>query len=245
MPYSDALAYLHGSGSSSGPLTSTANSFSGYISGTTLTVTTNTTYPAELSIGQYLTGTGVTSNTVISAGSGTSWTVSISQTLGSSGAPVAMVASPPTIGDQWGTAGSQYSNLELDFGAPNTGGAYPWLPQFPSLTEKGYTFAPEIPGAGGSGFGVHIIITAAFNTLTSMNFEVVTASHSSALVTDTILASRVLTLAQMQVIGAHYYIPVPQGSVLEFLRLYGAITGSNATLGALIAYYGPPTGMEL
>lgn len=44
---------------------------------------------------------------------------------------------------------SQQSDNELDFGAPATGGSYPYLPEFPSLTEKGYTFPPEVVGNGG------------------------------------------------------------------------------------------------
>ena len=46
-------------------------------------------------------------------------------------------------GDSCCSSASQYSNLELDFGAPGSAGSYPYVSQFPSLTEKGYTNAPE------------------------------------------------------------------------------------------------------
>lgn len=58
-----------------------SSSFTGSISGTTLTVTGTPT--GTIAIGQVLSGTGITANTLITAGSGTSWTVSISQTAAS------------------------------------------------------------------------------------------------------------------------------------------------------------------
>ena len=54
--------------------------FIGSISGTTLTVSSVTS--GIIAIGQTLTGTGVTAGTTITAGSGLSWTVSASQTVG-------------------------------------------------------------------------------------------------------------------------------------------------------------------
>ena len=55
-------------------------SFSGSISGTALTVTD--VFRGSLAIGQTLAGTGVTGGTTIVSGSGTSWVVSASQTVG-------------------------------------------------------------------------------------------------------------------------------------------------------------------
>ncbi len=169
MPYSDALAYFHGSGSSSGPLTLTANTLTGVSqSGTTLTYTLAT---GQVVVGQVYTlaGGGYTyQNVVILAiltgggGSGTA-TVNQSQTVTTTTA----TGYPATVGDALCASGSQYCNLELDFGAPNTGAGYPWLPQFPSVTQKGYTFPAEIPGGGGTEYGVHIIVESPFNTLTS------------------------------------------------------------------------------
>ncbi|CAB4125998.1 hypothetical protein UFOVP181_240 [uncultured Caudovirales phage] len=59
--------------SKTGPAT-----FTGAISGTTLTVSSVT---GTIAIGQGVTGTGVSSGTYITAGSGTTWTVSISQSV--------------------------------------------------------------------------------------------------------------------------------------------------------------------
>lgn len=247
MPYSDALAYLHGSGSSSGPLTSTANTLTGVSqSGTTLTYTLAT---GQVIVGQTykLAGGGYTQQNVTivailtgSGGTGTA-TVNASQTVTTTTA----TGYPSITGDVICASGDQYSALELDFGAPSAGAAYPWLPQFPSLTEKGYTNPAEVPT--GVEYGLHIIVTSPFNTLTNIEFDVVTASHTSALVGDSPnpIASRILTLAQLQVNGAHYFIPVPQSSVLEFLRFYANVTGSNPTFGTIVAWYGPRTGKEL
>ena len=149
-------------------------------------------------------------------------------------------------GDAFGAAGSQYSNLELDFGAPSSGATYPFLPEFPSLTEKGYTNPPEVIGSGGVQQGLHIVIGQAFNTLTNINFQVCTSSTTNAAFgsAPNPIAARTLTLAQLQVVGAHYFIPVQGSAVLEFLRFYGAVTGSNPTLGTIISWYGPLTGGE-
>lgn len=149
-------------------------------------------------------------------------------------------------GDALCAAGSQYSNLELDFGAPSSGSTYPYLPEFPSLSEKAYTFPPEVVGQGGVDMGVHIVIGSAFNTLTSVNFEVCTSSTTGALYTASPnpIAARTLTLAQMEIAGAHYYIPVIGSSVLEFLRFYAALTGSDPTTGTLMSWWGPRTGGE-
>lgn len=71
----------------------------GYIAATTLTVSTSTT--GSLAIGDIVTGTGILPNTVITAyGTGTggtgTYTVNNTQTVGSSGSPIA-IASPTEI----------------------------------------------------------------------------------------------------------------------------------------------------
>lgn len=246
MPISDAVLTIHGSGATSGPLTSTPNAFTASIATTVLTVTAVAT--GQLAIGQQITGAGVAANTfIVSLGSGAGLTGTYnlsgaSQTVSSE----AMLSYPNTAGDVYCAAGSQYSNLELDFGAPSSGASFPWVPAFPSLTEKGYTF-PNVPvGQGGVNFGMHIVVTAPANLLTSVNFEVVTSSTTGALFNGTgnPIASRVLSLAQLQVAGAHYFIPVTGFAVLEFLRMYFALTGTNPTIGALWIYWGPASGGE-
>jgi len=248
MPISDAVLTLHGSGSStSSPLTSTVNAASSCaISGTTLTVTTMTT--GQIAVGMQVLGPGVTANTFITAlgtGAGLTGTYTVSQSQTIAGG-TALTFAPNTTGDLYCAAGSQYSNLEIDFGAPNSGGSFPWVSSFPSLNEKGYTF-PAVPvGQGGVQFGVHIIVTAATNLLTSVNFEVCTSSTTAALVgsSPNPIAARTLTLAQLQVAGAHYFIPVSGWSVLEFLRVYMALTGTDPTIGTLNIYWGPLSGGE-
>lgn len=246
MPISDAVLIFHGSGSTNpSPLTSTPNSFTAAIAGTVLTVSAVAT--GQLYVGQQITGAGITANTfIISLGSGAGLTgtynVNNSQTVGSE----TMLAFPNTSGDVYCAAGSQYSNFEIDFGAPSSGGTFPWVPAFPSLNEKSQTF-PNVPvGQGGVQFGVHIIISAATNLLTSVNFQVVTSSTTNALIggTGNPIAARSLNLAQLQVAGAHYFIPVSGFAVLEFLRVYFALTGTNPTIGTIYAYWGPASGGE-
>lgn len=53
--------------------------FTGSISGTTLTV--NAVASGEVKVGQYISGTGVTAGTQIVSGSGSTWVVSVSQTV--------------------------------------------------------------------------------------------------------------------------------------------------------------------
>lgn len=247
MPVTDALLYVHGGGASAlGPITSTANVVgSGSQAGTVLTVTTLTS--GQINIGASVSGTGVPTEIVTGygSGSGTAGTYVVSQS--STVAPATVFTfTPNTLGDPFGTQGSQYSNIELDFGAPNTGAQYPFLPQFPSLTEKGYSFPPEVVGNGGVDWGLHIIINSEFNNLTSINFEVCTSLATAALfnASPNPIAARTLTLAQMQVAEAHYYIPVAGASVLEFLRFYGAVSGTNPTAGTITAWFGPKTGGE-
>ena len=72
-------------------------SFSGYISGTTLTVTGAVT--GTITINQYIVGTGIAVGTKIVSGSGTTWQVDISQTAGSAAIPVSIEAFGPGSGD--------------------------------------------------------------------------------------------------------------------------------------------------
>lgn len=137
--------------------------------------------------------------------------------------------------------GSEQSALEIDFGALSAGTSYPYLPQFPSLTEKTYTFPPEVVGQGGAVMGLHIVVGVAFNLLTSALFSVESAATTAA---TAVIASRSLTLAQLEVAGAHYFIPVSGNSVLRFLRFEAVLTGTEPTAGTISAWYGPLTGGE-
>ena len=155
------------------------------------------------------------------------------------------------LGDALCTNGSAYSNLELDFGAPQSATSYPYIGTFPSLAEKGYTFPPEIVGDGGVEFGLHIQIEQAFaattgNSITSIQFQVCTGATSGALYSNAPnpIAARTLSGTQLAVAGAHYFVPVNMVACLEFVRFYAALTGSNAYSGTLLSWLGPKTGGE-
>jgi hypothetical protein len=184
----------------------------------------------------------VTSITGITAANGVGTYVVSAPQLSNS---ATILATPALIGDLICVGViSQVSNLELDFGAPNTGASYPWLPQFPSLAEKGYTFPPEVVGAGGVDWGLHILVTGPVygNSLTSIKFDVESNSTTQA---TTVIASRTLTIAQLQVAGAHYYIPVIGAAVLEFLRFNATnAPANNGYVGSIVAWFGPKTGAE-
>ena len=247
MPVTDAITYLHGSGTSAnGPITSTANAFTAAIAVTGV-MTVSAVATGQLAVGQQVLGAGIAANTFITAlGTGVGNTGTYQTNLLAVVNSESMTSTPNTQGDVICAAGDQYSNLEIDFGAPSSGGSYPYISQFPSLNEKGYTFAPEIVGQGGATLGLHIIVTAAFNLLTTIAFDVCTSSSTAALFNSTPnpIAARTLTLAQLGVVGAHYFIPVSGNAVLEFLRFYADVTGSNPTAGAIVAYWGPMQGGE-
>ena len=251
MPVTDALLYLHGSGTSAfGPVTSVQTAASSCaISGTVLTVTTLTS--GQIVVGQTVNGPGVTANTYITSlgtgiglGAGTTYNVNISQTVSGG---TAMTFGPPVLGDVL-TGNAQYSNIELDFGPPLTGAAYPYLPAFPSLAEKAYTFPPEVVGGGNVEMGIHLLVTAPMLTAatTSIAFTIATNAATGALygTAANVIGGRTLTAAQLAVNGAHYFIPVNQPSVLEFLRWYAANAGGVATTGYLVSWFGPRTGGE-
>jgi hypothetical protein len=83
----------------------------GFISGTTLTVDSGT----GIAAGQIVTGTGVTAGTRIISGSGTAWVVSQFQTVGTTGARVAMIFGAPAlrVGTEKGSAGGTARPMEL------------------------------------------------------------------------------------------------------------------------------------
>lgn len=249
MPYSDAVLYLHGSGSGGGAITSTSKSFTASIAVTGVMSVTAGVAGNAILVGDTISGAGVPAGTVVGSilgitaanGVGT-YQTNLLAVVGSE----AMTAAPPLMGDLISVgAVSQYSNLELDFGAPNTGATFPWLPQFPSLTEKGYAFAPENVGQGGVEMGIHIIITGPVygNSTTGARVDVTTSATATA---TTVINSRTFVIAQLQVQGAHYFIPVSLPNVLEFLRFnFVNIGAANGFVGSIIAWFGPCVGGEL
>ncbi len=148
---------------------------------------------------------------------------------------------PPATAAAFLTAGSAYSTNEIDFGAPAAGTSTPYLPEFPSLTEKGYS--PSASQFGGNiEWGLHLVVGVAFDTLTSITLDAVSAATTNA---TTIIASRPLTLAQLAIAGAHYFVAVNTQQVLEFLRGHGTLVGSNNVAGTCSMWFGPRTGGEL
>jgi hypothetical protein len=77
---------------SSGAIATSGTTVTGYIAGTIMT--TSSGAPA---IGQVLTGNGILPGTYIASGSGTSWTLNSSQTLGSSGSQLVFTATTNTF----------------------------------------------------------------------------------------------------------------------------------------------------
>ena len=248
----DAMQMLHGSGTSAfGPITSTAKSFTGSIATTGVLTITVGTAGSQLLVGDALTGANISTTngpTIVTAISGITgangvgtYTVSNPQLSASA----TILATPALLGDLLvvGTT-SQQSNLEIDFGAPNPGTSNPLISAFPSLTEKGYSYPPEVVGDGGIPFGVHIVVSGPVygNSLTSIAFNVESASTTNA---TNIIATRSLTIAQLQVQGAHYWIPVPGNSVLEFLRWNAVNTpANNGYVGSIYSWWGPKAGGE-
>ena len=145
-----------------------------------------------------------------------------------------------------GTAGVQYCTNELDFGPPASGSSTPYITEFPSLVEKPYTNPAEVVGDGGVVEGIHFIIGQPFTNggtgFTGITFSVRSAATTNAA---TEIASRVLTLAQLAISGAHYFIPLAKNSILEFLRWYATPGTGNPATGTLVSWYGPRTGGEM
>jgi hypothetical protein len=246
------MQFFHGSGTAAfGPITSTAKSFTGSIATTGVLTITAGTAGSELLVGDSLTGanistvggpTIVTGITAITAANGVgTYTVSNPQLSTSA----TILATPALLGDLLVVGvTSQQSNLEIDFGGPNPGTSNPLISAFPSLTEKGYAYPPEIVGDGGNPFCVHIVVSGPVygNSLTSIAFNVESGSTTN---TTNIIATRSLTIAQLQVPGAHYWIPVPGNSVLEFLRWNAVNTpANNGYVGSIYSWWGPKVGGE-
>jgi hypothetical protein len=247
----DAMQMFHGSGTANfGPITTTAKSFTGSIATTGVLTITAGTAGSELLVGDQITGVNiaagtpciVTGITGITAANGVgTYTVSAPQLSTSA----TIIANPALLGDLLVVgATSQQSNLEIDFGAPNSGSSIPFISEFPSLTEKGYSYPPEVVGDGGIPFGVHIVVCGPVygNSLTSIAFNVESGPTASS---TTIIATRSLTIAQLQVQGAHYWIQVPGNSVLEFLRWNAVNTpANNGYVGSIYSWWGPKCGGE-
>lgn len=111
-----------------------SSTFTGSISGTTLT--SGTVTEGAITIGQIISGTGVTAGTIIVSGSGTSWVVSVSQTVSST-----------TISGVGGTGGTgtYITNTALNLTSTTiTGTRYSTIPYAIIAAESGGTGADNI-----------------------------------------------------------------------------------------------------
>jgi len=102
------------------PFTSSTASFTGSISGSTLTVSGVT---GTIQAGQGITGSGVAVGTIIISGSGTSWTVNISQTVSST----TITANPATVAAITTTNAQNTVTVTLFNHGYSVGSTYPLL----------------------------------------------------------------------------------------------------------------------
>jgi hypothetical protein len=151
-----------------------------------------------------------------------------------------------TPGTLFGTDTNQHATAYvLNFGAAASGASYPYLPEFPSIAEKGYSFPPEIVGDGGVEMGVHLVIsTAVIGTSGGMTAGTLFVGTGSTDSVSTTIAQRTLTITQLGVAGAHYFIPVPVASIVQYLGCFQQATTHAADSGTGIIWFGPKTGGE-
>jgi hypothetical protein len=117
-----------------------------------------------------------------------------------------------------GHGGSEYSANEVDFGRSD----------------------PDLNKGHGS-FGLHFVVTEAFNNLTSLIVHIVAGAATAP---TTSIISRTIAVAGLT-LGKHYFIPAPP-TLARYARAYFELSGgSNPTAGEATAYFGPKTGGEL
>ena len=106
-----------------------------------------------------------------------------------------------------------------------------------STTSTFYPLGVPKDPARKNDFGMHVIITTIFTaSWTSALIWIVTGASTSP---TTLLSGRFFTLAQLAVLGAHYYIPCAPG-LLQYASMYWDTTGTPGG-GAITAYFGPDT----
>jgi hypothetical protein len=127
------------------------------------------------------------------------------------------------------TAGTTYSEDQLDFGAAVSGAPAEIASLFPNIAN------------GAIRIGLHIVITEAYNSPMTSATIFINTSATNALTTGTVLTERVFTVAQLAVLGAHYFIPLPPGSanILEFLAAGITVAGGTPTTGSVEMWFGP------
>ena len=116
-------------------------------------------------------------------------------------------------GAAFGQGGAaQYSYYEIDAG-------------------KTYSDLSGLPG-----LGLHVVVTEAYNTLTSL---LISVYHGAAQNPGTIIiGSRYFALADLT-LGAHYFIPFYAAPILRYLCAIGTPAGGSATTGKMCMWIGP------
>ena len=90
----------------------------------------------------------------------------------------------------------------------------------------------------GKHLGVHIVVTQAYTGLNSgMNVWVQNGASSTG---GSNLVARFLSRAKLNVAGNHFFLPIPPGTLLEFVKLNCHRVGAtNASAGKLTTWLGP------
>ena len=207
---------------SSGAIAVTTGSITGYVSGTTLTTSAGS--PA---IGQVLTGNGMAPGTYIVSGSGTTWTVSSTQTLGSSGSQLAFTWTVNTF-----TASGTSSGFAVGQVLSGTG-----VTTGATIIVSGSSVAPGVfNGTGGN--GTYALLTGAnisgvnpINGTTGFAAITVTFANPHGFVSGNTIISQINSdtgtnnhvLAQ----GPYFIETVINSTVITFTaRASGQITGT-------------------
>ena len=214
---------------SSGSISSASTTVTGYISGTSLTTSAGS--PA---IGQVLSGNGILAGTYIVSGSGTAWTLSSTQTLGSSGSQLVFTATTNTF-----TATGTSSGFAVGQVLSGTN-----VPTGTTIIVSGSSAAPGVfSGTGGNGsYAVSVSSTVSgitINGTTSNAIITVTfATNHGFIPGDTIISqvtSDVSNIANHGVAQGPFFIEtVTSLTTITFTaRASGIITGT--VTGAIYA----------
>jgi hypothetical protein len=207
---------------SSGAIAVTTGSITGYVVGTVLTTSAGT--PA---IGQVLTGNGIAPGTYIISGSGTTWAISSSQTLGSSGSQLSFTWTVNTF-----TASGTSSGFAVGQVLSGTG-----VPTGATIIVSGSSAAPGVfTGTGGNGTyalltGANVSSVNPINGTTGFAVVTVTFATNHGFIPGNTIINQVSSdngtnyhsLAQ----GPYFVESVPSATTLTFTaRASGQITGT-------------------
>ena len=207
---------------SSGSISSSSTTVTGYISGTSLTTSAGS--PA---IGQVLSGNGIIAGTYIVSGSGTAWTINSTQTLGSSGSQLVFTATTNTF-----TATGTSSGFAVAQILSGTN-----IPTGTTIIVSGSSAAPGVfTGTGGNGsYAVSLASTVSgitINSSTSNAIITVTFATNHGFIPGCTIISQISSdnsnIANHGVAQGPFFVEsVPSLTSLTFTaRASGIITGT-------------------